>query len=174
MRVPSHAPAVRHACGRPRVLGWVLGAVAACGLAGIMAWLSLGTAGADAAVKAIAGLGTWILCSASAWYGWRSMPVGHLCWDGVQWLLEGHAPGQAQAVQGWPQVHLDLQAGVLLSLQPAQGRVAWLWLERRSDPLQWLALRRAIYSPARLQLAGMAETMGAASSPQDDGTPAKT
>ena len=59
------------------------------------------------------------------------MPVGHLFWDGGQWLLAGNAPGLEQVLQGSPQVHLDLQAGMLLSMQPVQGRTAWLWLERQ-------------------------------------------
>lgn len=174
MRAPSHAPVVRYPYGRSRALGGLLAAVAACGLGCIMAWLLFGTANAAVAIKAAVGLGLWFFCSAAAWHGWRSMPVGHLAWDGAQWLLEDPAPGRDRGVQGEPQAHLDLQAGILLSLQPEQGRTAWLWLERRAEPLQWPALRRAIYSPARVQAPGMTETMSATPSRRDDGAPTQT
>ena len=97
------------------------------------------------------------------------MPMGHLSWDGGQWLLDGGTPGSQQTVPGWPKVHMDLQAAMLLSLQPAQGRVVWLWLEQRCDPPQWLMLRRAIYSPARLQTPDVAETMSAMPRERGDG-----
>lgn len=171
MRAPSHAPAARYPCGRSRTLALFLCALAGCGLACILAWLMLGTGNADVAAKASVGLGTWLFCSAVAWRGWLCLPAGHLSWDGGQWLLEDGMPGSQQGVPGWPKVHVDLQAAMLLSLQPAQGRVVWLWLERRSDPQQWLMLRRAIYSPARLQTAGVTETMSATPARRDDRAP---
>jgi hypothetical protein len=179
MRAPSNAPAVRYPYGRSRALGWVLSAVSVCGLASTLAWLSFGTTDTDRAIKAAAGLGLWLCCSIASRHWWRSMPVGHLAWDGSQWLLERPVPGHDQTVQGRPQVHLDLQAGMLLSMQPVQGRTAWLWLERQIDPLQWLALRRAVYSPARVQApdsqapASM-EAMSATRSRREDGSPTKT
>jgi len=102
------------------------------------------------------------------------MPVGHLAWDGSQWLLERPVPGYDQAVQGWPQVHLDLQTGMLLAMQPVQGRTAWLWLERQIAPLQWPALRRAVYSPARVQAPDSIEAMSATPSRREDGSLTKT
>ncbi|MBS0507161.1 MAG: hypothetical protein JSR53_07250 [Proteobacteria bacterium] len=152
MRAPSHAPAVRYPLGRSPALAWLLAALAACSLAGLLAWLALGTAPASLSIKAATGLGLWLMAAALAWRWWHRMPVGQLCWDGGQWRLEYPAPGCEHAVQGSPRVHLDLQSGMLLLLAPmAQGRGLWLWLERRSDPAQWLALRRAVYSPARSQ-----------------------
>lgn len=174
MRAPLHAPTVRYPYGPSRALGWLLGFIAVCGLATICAWLLFGTADADVAVKAAVGLGTWVLCAAAAWHGWRSMPVGHLFWDGGQWLLVGSVPGPAQVFQASPQVHLDLQAVILLSLQPAQGRVVWLWLERGGDAWHWTALRRAIYSPARDKAPVAADTMSTTSSRQDDGASTTT
>lgn len=174
MRAPSHAPAVRYPFGRSRGLGGCLAVVAVCGLASVGAWLLLGTADAHAPIKAVVGLGTWVLSAAAAWHGWRAMPAGNLSWDGAQWLLDGETPARQQLVQGWPQVHLDLQSIMLLSLQPAQGRAVWLWLERGRDPTQWPALRRAIYSPARAKAPGAAETMNATSSRPDDGSHPRT
>ena len=142
MRAPSHAPAVRYPHGRSAVVGWLMLAVAGCGLISLLGWLVLGTAQADLAIKAASGLGLWLVCCAVAWRWWWRMPVGQLTWDGGQWVLDSVRPGQAQAVQGSPQVHLDLQWGMLLSVRALQGRGNWLWLERRSDAVQWLALRR--------------------------------
>lgn len=173
MRAPSHAPAVRYPYGRSSVLGWALGIVAACGLASTLAWLALGTANAHLAVNALIGLGLWLLCTASVWRWWRRAPMGHLAWDGGQWWIDYGAPGQCP-VHARPLVHLDLQSGLLLSVHPLQGRLAWLWLERRSDPLQWGALRRAVYSPARDKEPDPAQATDAAPFQPDGGVPTKT
>lgn len=174
MRAPSHAPAVRYPHGRSAVVGWLLLAVAGCGLTSLLGWLVLGTAQADLAIKAASGLGLWLVCCAVAWRWWRRMPVGQLTWDGGQWVLDSVRPGQAQAVQGSPQVHLDLQWGMLLSVRAPQGRGNWLWLERRSNAVQWLALRRAVYSPARSQAPDLGPTTGSTPSQRNDGAPTQT
>lgn len=148
MRAPPHAPAVRYPHVRPPAVGWALAIVSASGLAGMVAWLALGAAHSDMAIKTVAGLGLWLACAAAAWRWWRHVPTGHLAWDGGQWWLECGALGPSP-MQGCPHIHLDLQACLLLSAQPLQGRMSWLWLDRRSDPVQWAALRRAVYSPAR-------------------------
>lgn len=57
MRAPSHAPAVRYPHGRSAVVGWLLLAVAGCGLTSLLGWLVPGTAQADLAIKAASGLG---------------------------------------------------------------------------------------------------------------------
>lgn len=174
MRAPSHAPAVRYPHGRAPAVGWLLIAVASVGLACMLGWLVLGTERADLAVKAVTGLGLWLVCCAVAWLWWLRMPVGQLTWDGGQWLLESGLPGQAQTVQDSPRVHLDLQWAMLLSAQALQGRGMWLWLERRSDPVQWLALRRAVYSPARSQALGVGQTISTAPTRPDDGASTQT
>lgn len=173
MRAPLHAPAVRYPCGRSPAVGWALAIVAATALAGMAAWLELGTADADMAVKAAAGQGLWLSCTAAAWLWWRRMPMGHLAWDGGQWLLDCGAPGP-DPVQGKPHVHLDLQGCLLLSVRLLRGRPSWLWLERRSDPVQWAALRRAVYSPARSKAPDPAEATDAAPPALDGGMTTKT
>ena len=171
MRASSHAPAVRYPHGQSARVGWLLATVSSCGLACLLAWLVFGTARADIPIKAVTGLGLWLACCLIAWCWWARMPVGQLAWDGGQWLLESGMSGQAQAVQGSPQVHLDLQWGLLLSLKVLQGPGCWLWLERRSDPLQWLALRRAVYSPARSQAVDVGQPAGSTPSRIKDGAP---
>lgn len=169
MRNPAHAPAVRYAYGPSRALGLILATLASCGLVLLLAWLVLGTGRDDVAFKAGVGLIVWLLCAGFAWHGWRHLPRGFLVWDGGQWRIEGVAQEDVQVLQRGPCVHLDLQAVMLLSLRPSRGRGAWIWLERRSDAMQWLALRRAIYSPAQTEVGGATATMSATSSRQDDG-----
>ncbi|HQQ71475.1 MAG TPA: hypothetical protein PLL92_14350 [Alicycliphilus sp.] len=171
MRAPSHAPAVRYPLGRSLALAWLLVALAACGLAGLLAWLAQGTAPASLPIKAVTGLGLWLMAAALAWRWWRHMPVGQLSWDGGQWLIECPVGAQGRTAQGSPRVHLDLQSGMLLFAPRLQGPGLWLWLERRSDPAQWLALRRAVYSPARSQAPDSISTTPAR---PGDGAPTQT
>ncbi|MBS0293921.1 MAG: hypothetical protein JSS01_15540 [Proteobacteria bacterium] len=171
MHAPFHAPAVRYPCGRSALSAWALAAVAGCGLACTLAWLMVGTANGFAGVKAIVGLGLWLLCAASAWRGWRALEGGHLAWDGGQWWLDEGAAGESP-IRAAPRVHLDLQSQLLLSAQTLQGRPLWFWLERRSDPLQWAALRRAVYSPAHDNApAPVAATDAATSEPEGAASP---
>ena len=47
------------------------------------------------------------------------------------------------------QVRLDFQSHLLVQVRYFDSpRSIHLWLERRADPLHWLALRRAVYSRA--------------------------
>lgn len=158
MHQPSHAPAVRCPYGPSTTVGWVLAAVAFSALACIAAWLAWGVAMRETAVlKAAVGLALWCLCSVAAWRLWHGMPTGHLAWDGSQWELESHDPVRRQLLDAPPQVHLDLQAWLLLHVRPIQGRPVWLWLEQRHSPWLWIALRRALYSRARAGGHGMAD-----------------
>ena len=152
MRASSHAPAVRYPHGQSARVGWLLATVSSCGLACLLAWLVFGTARADIPIKAVTGLGLWLACCLIAWRWWARMPVGQLAWDGGQWLLESGMSGQAQAVQGSPQVHLDLQWGMLVRLQgvsraPAQ----WLWLRNAMAPADWALLRAVLHWSQRSQ-----------------------
>lgn len=169
MRAPSYAPAVRYPYGRSVLPAWALAFVAGAGLACTLAWLVLGTATAQLALKASLGLGLWLLCTASAWLGWRNMPRGSLAWDGGLWWLDDGTPVQAR-----PRVHLDLQSQLLLSVQTLKGRSSWLWLERRSDPVQWAALRRAVYSPAHDKAPGSVAITDTAPSQPEGGASPKT
>jgi toxin CptA len=131
-----NAPSVSYPVGRCRFAAaaagvlWSLGALV---LAGWMAqaripgwqlaaaWLAWGAAGSAAARS------------------WWCSPRGTFEWTGDAWILEG-------ADHGPPSVALDLQHCMLLRLD--RQRTLWLWLERRTRPQHWDALRRAVYSPA--------------------------
>ena len=73
---------------------------------------------------------------------WRRSPRGALRWSGYVW--EWTSVGTAQA--GHLFVHLDFQSWMVVSLRPERGATRWLWPERRSDALNWDALRRAAFA----------------------------
>lgn len=68
---------------------------------------------------------------------------GLLRWDGQEWRWETAGHGSVGTVR----VRLDWQRGLLLEFRHLDGAVSWLWPERQTAPLQWDALRRAVYAP---------------------------
>jgi len=137
------APSVTYPVGRSRFAG-ALSAAAWCGgLLAATAWTWQSQAAgwrhalAFAAVAAGGLIATW---------AWRRSAQGFLRWDGAAWSWQ---PGDADAVAGHPEVALDLQSRLLLRWRAAGGSDCWLWLERRRAAGAWVALRRAVYSPAR-------------------------
>jgi toxin CptA len=135
------APSVSFPVGRSRSAGRILLAV----------WL-MGACCTGFAVRLMDGAG-WrmaALLASTVWAGawaaraqWRQ-PVGRLQFDGQSWSLTGSL--SIPAARLLPA--LDLQSLQLVRLVVADRHSHWLWLERRSDPLRWLALRRAVYSRA--------------------------
>ena len=152
------APAVRYPVGRS---GWpwaMLGALAlAMGATGI-AWVQ-----SDAVAPAGLPQGLYLILAAVL-LGWACRdawlaPRGHLVWDGASWSWEDGSPTPgALATPFEPaaatrlEQHLDGQSWMLLSLRTPGAARRWLWLQRRQDPSQWLALRRAVVG-----LGGVAE-----------------
>jgi hypothetical protein len=138
-----NAPSVSFPVGRSRFQGWLIGLLVGLGALTVFTW----TVQAD-------GLGwrQWLAASlcvtTSAWSArsWWRTPVGSVSWDGVVWRWTAGA----QSVVMVPEVVLDLQFAILLRLPvTADTGVNWLWLDRASNSLRWIALRRAIYSLAR-------------------------
>ena len=139
-----NAPSVLYPVGRSRFLGWLVtllwlaGALAAAGQgwhAGGLAWPVLLTGGSV------------LLAGALAWWSWQHTPHGALRWDGGDWhwLPETRNPGAfPEPLTAPPQIHLDLQQVLLLSLSQAGSRRVWLWLERAQSPMRWDDLRRAV------------------------------
>ena len=88
----------------------------------------------------------------AAWLGaahaWRHSPAGSLRWDGQAW---NWMTGQIKPC-GVPEVHLDLQFCLLVTVVLEGGKRLWLWPERRADELRWTALRRAVFSSSALKL----------------------
>jgi hypothetical protein len=92
----------------------------------------------------------------AGWIWWRT-PTGILQWNtrnlqsgqtGPSWLWQAnHHLTQAGTIS----VHLDFQRLVLLLHTCEQGRRRWLWLAQRTDPSNWMALRRAVFAHPRVQ-----------------------
>jgi len=91
------------------------------------------------------GLALTVLAGACAYRVRPAHGKGDLHWDGSGW---SHREG-ARETAGLASVHLDLQSGLLVFWAPASGGGAWLWLSSTVQPAQWLALRRALFSPDR-------------------------
>lgn len=79
---------------------------------------------------------------ALAGHAWHRTETGHLAWGGESWVwTTAHL-----ATTGSMAVHLDIQFLMVLTLKDDQGRFVWLWAESTSNPMDWRALRRAIYA----------------------------
>ena len=103
-----------------------------------------------------------LLCGLVAALAWRRTRAGSLHWDGQAWgwtVMSESFPGVVT-------VHLDLQECMVLSLRTGYGKRVWLWPERRHDPMQWSALRRAVFSQGASGQSGDANAVVDQSSPQ--------
>ncbi len=133
------APAVRYPLARPRglhkllLLCWGL-AIAVDGY-----WLAVAPAGDW---RPWLGLLAAVVAGALAWRAGPMAQAGVLVWDGALWWWE-RAPA---SVAGRVAVRLDVQSGLLLRFVADSGAACWFWLDRRSHPAHWLALRRAAYA----------------------------
>ena len=131
-----HPPEVRFLVDRspwPRRLGVGLGTLAAMQVGWFL--LSNRTLTWQTVAVVISLLVAW----GFAWFGTRGVVSSHLHWDGSQWQWSGCAGGALTLRR-----HLDFQTLMLVSLQSPRAPTVWLWLQRSQDPLQWLALRRAV------------------------------
>lgn len=96
------------------------------------------------------------------WLAWRTRQPRRWClaWDGQDWCLAPGAtnPVSASGQRGDMTVALDLGSALLLRFSPAESRPSagpagwrrrpiWLPLHRDGLPMQWHALRCALYSP---------------------------
>ena len=141
-----HAPSVQYPVGRSRflvagvVVLWLLGAFAAVG----QVWQTGGLGG-----RVLLTGGSVLLAGAVAWGFLRKTPVGALRWDGEAWywLPAALTPGAcSEPLSTPPQVSLDLQRVLLLSLNARGQRACWLCLERSQSPARWDDLRRAVFA----------------------------
>ena len=89
-------------------------------------------------------VGTSLLAAVGMAWAWTQRPAsGSLHWDGAQWQWSGFPVGACTLQQ-----HLDFQTLMLVSLHHPSGPPVWLWLQRSTQPFQWLALRRAVVHTA--------------------------
>lgn len=140
------APSVSYPVGRCRFAARLYAATWLVAAGTCAAWTALspraGTAHALAALTTVV-LGVWLTVA------WRRGPVGDLAWDGAGWQWRGQA--------GRPSVRLDLQGCLLLEWRGTEGGHAWMWLDQHRAGDRWMALRRAVYSPARTEASPQAQ-----------------
>ena len=141
-------PPARHPYGGSAALGVAAALLSGLGLVAIGLWIARGIGEAAAQpLRAGGGVLLWLACSALALHWLRSLPEGVLQWDGEAWLLERSAVSERFVpLREAPEVALDLQGALLLRVRPVSGPAQWLWLQARSAPAQWAALRRALYA----------------------------
>jgi len=142
---------VHYPVGRTPALG---GALAVLGLAGLLAVLGHGSAGAWRLGGALA---LWLVSVGGLWHFWRGQTRRWLVFDGERWSL-GEPDAEDRPAQLVPladvSVAFDAQRSLLLRLaadggDPQARRLpaAWLWAARQAAPQQWHLLRSALYSP---------------------------
>lgn len=143
-----HPPAVRFPVERSVRAGLALTVlIAASGLV-LVGW---GMAGAPPHPWAqLLGWALWAVTAGLAAMAWRRSPRGALQWDGAQWWFLPTGQVRPLAARTAPEVHLDLQRFVLVCLPLCDAPRVWLCLERDADAQGWPALRRALYSRARM------------------------
>jgi len=133
------APAVTYPVGRSGLHAWLLGSISLIGaLAG---WFWCMQAAPESWSQWLYAL-VLLLASLAAFRNWWCSPSGHLRWDGQSWRLNV----LDRCLCGPVRVHLDLQGWLLLCLHSEEGGRRWLWLERRTDAINWHALRNAVFS----------------------------
>jgi len=133
------APAVTYPVGRSVLHAWLLGL---SGLTGALAgWFWRIDASPEPWGQGMYAV-ILVLASLAAFRNWWCSPSGNLHWDGQGWTLKV----SERRLCGVVTVHLDLQAWLVLCLRSEEGGRKWLWLERRADPINWHALRGAVFS----------------------------
>jgi hypothetical protein len=136
----QQAPAVRYPLGPSRFLARTMTALLLCGATAMLYWAWRQSVGQDARAWSLLSVP---LSAAAAHHWWASQAVGHLVWDTGQWQLQVAELSEA----GTLHVQVDLPRHLWLEWRSlSSGKKNWLWLEQKSDPGQWLALRRAVFA----------------------------
>ena len=139
------APPVTYPVARsPRAALLVLLASGA-GLAALAAWLV--QSDSPGWRQGLAGA-VWLVATAWATIAWALSPRGSIAWSGTDWCWTPAGAPRGRA--GELALALDFQSFFLARWEPPGGGGVWLWLERQGDPARWNALRRAVYSRARI------------------------
>lgn len=148
------APSVRYRLVRSKGLAYAIFALQSVALINILAWILSG-AGVPSSVSSavIACVGAvWCATTTTGVFLWLRQVDGQLAWTGDCWqlnLTQGSDNCLSEPINLGRSVGvcLDVQVFMLLHL-PQSEQSAWFFVARGHDPSQWLALRRAVYSPA--------------------------
>lgn len=134
-----NAPAVSYPVGRSRFHAGLLAAILAAGVSSLAVWVMQSD---HAGSRHLAATGLWLVTASVAIWAWLRTPAGQLTWDTKAWLWTSSETARQANVSAV----LDSQIVLLLYLRlPAQLPI-WLWVEQRTAPTRWLALRRAVFA----------------------------
>lgn len=150
------APSVTYPVGRSVFLARLSFGIAGLGLLAVALCVVYG-AWSPAALLGLA----WCGWAVVAWRSWTRQAQGHLVWrasgdqrrdadspaGGGAWSWSSAAYQEGVGLRRVERVY-DLQVWVLLCLHNPDGARTWVWAERRSDPLRWDDLRRALCAHA--------------------------
>ena len=142
-----------------RALAWVLVALNALALANLVAWWHW--AAPPQLWVLVMVCCVWLVGAVMTARAYGRLPTGRLVWNAENWSFEHteHA-SQSEALGLAADVALDFQFCMLLQFSQAN-RSAWICVTRKHDPAHWLALRRAVYSPAMVMpLPSQADALG--------------
>jgi hypothetical protein len=134
------APAIRYPVARP--LGFAACLFGAWTLAGAVClwwWFHGGATAWQGGFAALTLLASGVVGIAQ----WRGMPAGAMRWDGQVWWWQ---TGDEDEVLVGPQLHLDVQSGMLLHLAGLPRSAAWRYVTESSQPARWSDFRRAVYA----------------------------
>lgn len=153
------APAAVFRVSRSTAFAWALATLHGLALANLAAWWYW-AAPPTPTIMALALL-AWLVIALLSARSYLRLPVGRLMWDTEAWSFEHFEHTTVQEQLGMAaEASLDLQICMLLHFSKAT-RSHWVFVTRRHDPSQWLALRRAVYSPAiALLLPARANALG--------------
>jgi hypothetical protein len=140
-----NAPAVSYPVGPSRFQVQILSALVFLGFLAAVAWIALAQT---------PDWRQWLMLSGTALTGfgalwqWRHAPTGQISWSGSGWTwAEFNDTLEVQLV-----VIVDLQRAMLLMLRGGRGTQGlWMWVERDASPARWLAFRRAVCQPPRVE-----------------------
>jgi hypothetical protein len=146
-----NAPAVSYPVGCSRFQGLLLLAISLLGMVSSAIWFAQVDSNDWREWLMLSGA---ILTAFGAWWQWRHAVAGQLAWDGVTWIwTETQASASVQVA-----VIADAQRAMLLLLSGAQDNSRrWIWVDRETSPMRWLALRRAIHQRHRLDADPLAD-----------------
>lgn len=143
------APAVRYSFVRSAVLAILVFVISAASGAGVFAFaVAQGRTGSGLQWTAVLALAAWVIASLCALRYWWCAPSGELVWDGQGWAIHFVADEEPLALRRAPQVLVDMQAWLWVTVVHGDLRRSWIWLERSRQTERWGDLRRAVYSPA--------------------------
>lgn len=147
------APATTFQVVRSRSLAIAVIGLHGIAIANLLAWFYW--AARPAPIMIALSLVAWSTAALLSARACCRLPEGLLIWDTEGWRFERNegsrtktgARRDPEPLGLSAEVAFDLQFCMLLSFGKAI-RLRWVFAARQHDPLNWLALRRAVYSPA--------------------------